>query len=219
MARNRQLSALIRVDEKVNEWPIELRYFWTMLWGYCDDYGRGKYVPKLIKADAFPLDDDVSAAKVGRWMQALELSGVICAYEVDKKRYFYCVNWTKYQRLSRPTSTDIPEPHVVAEHLHANAEQKRAEGEGKGREVEGGSKAEPPQFCSLHWVTPSTGPCPQCGDARRLHAAWVRAQKSKPTVPGIVTADYSTECPDGRHKWTADGTCAVCPSRREAVAS
>lgn len=88
------------------------------------------------------------------------------------------------------------------------------------KEAPGGTTdAEPPQFCSLHWVTPSVGPCPQCGDARRIHAAWVRAQKNKPTVPGIVTADYSVECPEGRHKWTADGTCAVCPSRREVGAA
>ena len=51
MAKSRMVSADIRTDEEVNSWPIELRYFWVMLWGYVDDFGRGRYNPRLVKAD------------------------------------------------------------------------------------------------------------------------------------------------------------------------
>lgn len=189
MARNRQLSAAIRVDEKVNEWPIELRYFWTQLWGYCDDFGRGRYVSKLVKADAFPLDDEVTAAKIGRWMQALEMAGVIQAYEVEGKRYFFCVNWAKYQRLSRPTTSDIPEPLADAEQLHADVNQLRAEGKGKGREVEGEGKlsaAALTPFCSKH-PQGTDSPCRACGNARRVFDAATTVEKNRATVPGIIT--------------------------------
>ncbi len=195
MARNRQLSANIRKDDKVNEWPIELRYFWTMLWGYCDDYGRGEYHPKLIKSDAFPLDDEVTSDRVGRWMQALELSGVIRSYEVNDRKYFYCVNWSKYQRLSRPTSSDIPEPHAVAEHLHADVLQTHSQGKGKGREVEGEGKAQAlTPFCVKH-PKGTDSPCRACGNARRSYDAALLAVKNKPTPVPPRTLEDCTDHP------------------------
>lgn len=43
---------------------------------------------------------------------------------------------------------------------------------------------EPSLFCKLHWLGPSSTPCRECGDARRVHDAWLRKRK---TSPGIVT--------------------------------
>lgn len=186
------LRASMRESEKVSGWPFELRYFWTQLWGYCDDFGRGRYDTRLLKAGTFPLDDDVTSERVGRWMQALELAGVIQAYEVSGKRYFECVNWHEHQESPYFKRTDVPDssgvvptPGKRSEVLQNVLENSSLiEGEEKRREEKGKSPATP--FCSKHPEGTDT-PCRACKTARLKHEAAELAAKQKPTTPGIVT--------------------------------
>jgi hypothetical protein len=60
MARIRSVSPGLRTSETAAQWDREARYAWVLLWGYLDDYGRGVDNAKVIAADCFPLDDDVS---------------------------------------------------------------------------------------------------------------------------------------------------------------
>ena len=113
MARIRSIKPEIRISEKVNSWPVELRYFWIMLWGYVDDYGRGRDNPKLIVADTYPLDDSVSDKDVERWLKILARDEVIRRYVVDGKRYLLVQNWNEHQRPSHPARTVIPVPEPL----------------------------------------------------------------------------------------------------------
>lgn len=192
MAQDRMLRQSMRTSEKVNSWPIPLRYFWTQLWGYCDDHGRGRYDSRLIVADTFPIDDDVTAAVVGRWMQALEMAGVIRLYEVDSKSYFECVNWPEHQELKYVKRTDIPDSSgtipTIRKHSEkfSNVSEKSVPREEKRREVEiegeGKKDTTPTPFCAKH---------PQGTDApcRACQAARVGYEKPKQTVPGIITPE------------------------------
>lgn len=110
MARIRSIKPEIRISEKVNSWPVELRYFWIMLWGYVDDHGRGRDNSKLIVADTYPLDDSVSAEDVSRWLEILASAKVIQRYTIDGKRYLSITNWSEHQRPSHPARSVIPEP-------------------------------------------------------------------------------------------------------------
>lgn len=110
MARIRSIKPEIRISEKVNSWPVELRYFWIMLWGYVDDYGRGRDNPKLIVADTYPLDDSVSDKDVERWLKILDRDEVIRRYVVDGKRFLLVLNWNEHQRPSHPARSVIPLP-------------------------------------------------------------------------------------------------------------
>lgn len=198
MATDRMLRSSTRTSEKVNSWPIPLRYFWTQLWGYCDDHGRGRYDARLIVADTFPMDDEVTAAVVSRWMQALEMSGVISVYEVAGRRYFECVNWDEHQDPPYFKKTDVPdrfgvvpEPSKRSQKILENSRKVLPNRRGIEGEVEGGGKAadaEPPLFCPTH-PNGSTAKCGPCADARRLHEQWARTSKpaAQPTLVGIVT--------------------------------
>lgn len=191
MAQDRMIRASMRSSEKVNSWPIPLRYFWTQLWGYCDDYGRGRRDARLVWADLFPLDDDVSVKTVDRWMDALEQSGVIVVYEVGGKRYFECINWTEHQPLGYLRKTVIPDSSgnvpdnfgKVSKSLESSGQR-----EGKGREVkeEGKALSAPALFCPKH-PTGTTDPCRACGNLRRAAEAARVTPVAKPTVSGIVT--------------------------------
>jgi len=200
------LRASLRTSEKVNSWPIPLRYFWTQLWGYCDDYGRGRYDSRLIVADTFPIDDEVTAQNVARWMQALEMAKVIRAYEVEDKRYFECVNWPEHQELAYLKRTDIPDNsgvvpkpgkrsekvQNVSDHSRP-IEEKRREGKVEGEEK---SPTAPTPFCRKHPEGTDT-PCRACKSAR------IAFEKPSPTVPGIIT---DPDCPvhPGRPKRGCD---------------
>lgn len=110
MARIRSIKPEIRTSEKVNSWPVEIRYFWILLWGYVDDFGKGRDNAKLIVADTYPLDDDVTAADVSGWLDVLERSGVIVRYTVAGTNYLAVTNWSEHQRPSHPAKSVIPDP-------------------------------------------------------------------------------------------------------------
>jgi hypothetical protein len=222
MGQDRMLRESLRTSEKVNSWPIPLRFFWTQLWGYCDDWGRGKYDARLIVADTFPIDDDVTAEVVGSWMEALEMAGVIRVYEVQGKRYFVCVHWDEHQEISYRKRTTVPDylgniPKAgKRSETFQNVLELSGPSKGKGREVEGEVEGEgtPTPFCSEH-PNGTDSPCRGCGNARRLFDIAEADKRNRPTMtPPRGVADPET-C---QHKWT-DNYCAVCLARREAVAS
>jgi len=196
----------MRTSEKVNSWPIALRYFWTQLWGYCDDFGRGRRDARLIFADTFPMDEEVNAQTVERWMQALETAGVVQSYEVAGKRYFECVNWPEHQDPPYFKKTDIPDRSGITPKAgktsgkvqKVSEKKTRIEGEGEG-EIEGEGERRTSAltpFCEKH-PSGTDSPCRACGNARRAFDATATAEKHKPTVSGIVT----------------DPDCAIHPGR------
>jgi len=103
------ISPELRTSEKVAQWPREVRYFWVLLLGYLDDYGKGKDNPQLIKSDCLPLDDDVTASKVDEWLWIIAGAGVIVRYTADGVKYIGAVNWREHQTIQHPTNSKIPD--------------------------------------------------------------------------------------------------------------
>lgn len=122
MARIRSVKPSLRTSRTVAAWPREVRYFWVLLWGYLDDLGRGLDIPKAIAGDCFPLDDDVTATKIGRWIEMIataktpQRDAPLCRYEVDGRRYIHSVYWSEHQRPNRPSPSAHP-PCPVHERL------------------------------------------------------------------------------------------------------
>lgn len=99
----------LRISEKVASWPIEVRYFWVLLWGYVDDYGKAKDSPLLVKADCFPLDEAITGETVDEWLWALAEAGVIVRYTVDGANYLAVVNWSEHQKPQHPAESKVPD--------------------------------------------------------------------------------------------------------------
>lgn len=108
MARIRSVKPEVRTSLTVGSWPREVRYAWILLWGYLDDYGRGVDDTRLLVADMFPLDRDITEKKLSGWVDRWESDGVICRYEIDGRRYLHAVNWAEHQRISHPSKSRIP---------------------------------------------------------------------------------------------------------------
>lgn len=225
MARIRSIKPELRSSEKVNSWPIEVRYFWVLLWGYCDDFGRGKDNARLIVADAFPLDDSITAEQVDEWLAMLSDAGVIVRYEIAGGRYFYVTNWTEHQKVQHPSKSAIPAPESVSveppEILMSVYRETHPRGEGEqgagSREGEATTVAEPPMFCDKHPTGSRGAPCGPCGDARQVHQIWQKSQKPPPTpIPPRKRAAAQYECP--KHPgYPLNPECESC--KREAHAA
>lgn len=108
MARIRSIKPEMRTSIVVSQWPREVRYFFILLWGYLDDYGRGVDDELLIASDCFPRDRDVTPERVDAWLELIAESGPLCRYEVDGRQYLHAPNWHEHQKPSHPTRSKVP---------------------------------------------------------------------------------------------------------------
>lgn len=114
MARIRSVKPGLRTSQTVAQWRFEIRYFWVLLWGYLDDLGRGLDIPKAIAGDCFPLDDQITASTINKWLGVIATTKIeedkdppLCRYQVNGRRYLHSVYWSEHQRPARPS----PSPH------------------------------------------------------------------------------------------------------------
>jgi hypothetical protein len=205
MARIRSVKPELRTSAVVTSWPMEVRYFFVLLWGYLDDKGRGLDVPKQIAGDCFPYDEKVSAAKVDGWLDLMGHGyngeqGPVCRYTVNGKRYVHCVNWGEHQRPNRPTPSRLPpcpihelpkhpreplsEPSSerLSESVNGNS-RTGAEEQGR-REAEElrGSLRSPPRADAAEPQTAEPG---DAGAAETILRSWIAAC-AKPPLARIV---------------------------------
>jgi hypothetical protein len=108
MARIRSIKPEMRTSITVSMWPREVRYFFILLWGYLDDYGRGVDDELLIASDCFPRDRDITPERVDAWLEMMADSGPLCRYEVDGRQYLHAPNWREHQKPSHPTRSKVP---------------------------------------------------------------------------------------------------------------
>lgn len=157
MARIRSVKPDLRISRVVATWPVPARYAWVLLWGYLDDYGRGIDDVRLIVADCFPLDRDVTERKMETWLRLYatasnpEKPAPLCRYSVAGQGYLHSTNWHEHQRVNRPTPSRIPpcplhesftEPLTeslsedsMSDSLRARKEMEMDVGDGDGRGV------------------------------------------------------------------------------------
>lgn len=98
----------MRKSLTVSSWPIHVRWTFVGLIGYVDDEGRGLDELRLLKAELYPLDDDMTPKKIGTHLAALVDRGPLCRYSVDGVNYLHITTWTEHQKVSHPTPSRIP---------------------------------------------------------------------------------------------------------------
>lgn len=108
MARIRSVKPELRTDLTVAAWPIPARYAWVLLLGYLDDRGRGHDDDRLLVADLFPLDRDVTERKIAAWKRLWVDGGQVCRYEAEGTAYLHAIKWSAHQKINRPTRSRIP---------------------------------------------------------------------------------------------------------------
>lgn len=107
--RIRTIKPEFWTSQDIADLPDDIdRLLFIGLWNYADDEGRGRDVPRLIRAALFPLRDDIEPYMVDAMMWGLQDAGLITRYAVQSHCY-YCVNtWGDHQRINRPSPSKYP---------------------------------------------------------------------------------------------------------------
>jgi hypothetical protein len=109
MARIRSVKPETFTSFTLSRVPIEARFLFVGLWTEADDEGKLIDSAKLLAGSLFPHDENVTALKVERWLNALAEIGSIQRYEVDGARYIQVSEWG-HQKISHPGTSRIPSP-------------------------------------------------------------------------------------------------------------
>lgn len=112
MPRIRSVHPDICVSDTLADLPAELERTFVRLWTHCDDEGRCKDSPKLIKAALYPLHDDMTWERLDGELDSLADKGLIVRYVAGRDRYLAVRSWGEYQHPQRPKASIIPPPEA-----------------------------------------------------------------------------------------------------------
>lgn len=92
-------------DEGIGSWSFATRLFYIGLWNFADDEGRFKAHNDLLKSQIFPYDKKINIDKLKK-----ELGEKVHWYAIENSNYGFIRNFSKYQRIDRPTGSKLPPP-------------------------------------------------------------------------------------------------------------
>lgn len=110
MARIRTIKPEFFTSLTLSRVSRDARLTFIGLWTFCDDEGRGRDEPRLLKAALWPLDDQVTANKVSEHLTELADAKLVQRYAIDGERYFEVRNWKEHQKIDRPRESTMPPP-------------------------------------------------------------------------------------------------------------
>jgi len=90
-------------DDKIVSLSINARLLFIGLLNVADDYGIFEDNLKLIKADLFPLDDDIRVESISKWIDELRKARLTIPFTFETKGYQYIRTFQDHQRINRPS--------------------------------------------------------------------------------------------------------------------
>ena len=110
MGRSRSVKPEICTSETMARVSAEVERTFVRMWTHCDDEGRCKDNPRLIKAGCFPLHDDVTPDVISDHLDVMEKEGMIVRYEVEGVATLSIPSWSKHQHPQRRTKSTLAPP-------------------------------------------------------------------------------------------------------------
>ena len=117
VGRIRSIKPELPSDETLGRCSIPARWLVVCSWATCcDNWGRFRAAPALIKGALFPYDSDITTADVEGFLNELDQAGRIELYEIGGQRYGAVVNWSKHQRVDErwKGAQNFPDPPLRA---------------------------------------------------------------------------------------------------------
>lgn len=110
MPRIRSVKPEFFGSEPVGNCSPTSRLLFIALWCLADDDGRTVDNPKIIRAFAFPLDDDIVSADVDHMLWELHAARLIQRYEFDGRKYLAVRNFREHQHPKKRIPSKLPAP-------------------------------------------------------------------------------------------------------------
>lgn len=112
MARIRTLKPDAWHDERLGQISRDARLLWVVLITQADDEGRFRATPSIVHGAGYPYDLEALGLLPG-WLDELARVGLVELYGkpvAGRLPYGTFPRWTSHQRISKPTSSKLPEP-------------------------------------------------------------------------------------------------------------
>lgn len=110
MARKRIIDPEFWSDQEIGFWSFESRLFYIGLWNFSDDEGRFKAHDALLRSQIFPYELKINIKRL-----KLEIVDKVQWYEINGQQYGFIRNFSKHQRIDKPTASKLPEPPKIDE--------------------------------------------------------------------------------------------------------
>lgn len=110
MARKRMLSPEIWESESFSSLSDLGKIVFIGLISLADDEGRGKANPSLVKSTLFPYDEKRRVADIKFALSEIARSMSTQFYSVNGNDYYLLLNWSKWQKIDKPSKSKIPAP-------------------------------------------------------------------------------------------------------------
>lgn len=109
MARIRTIKPDFFEDQKIGSLPIEARLLFIGLWVLADDDGNVSLSETFLRTRLFPYNPEVNS-ELPLWLKELTTLGMVVPYEVNNEFYGHIRNFSKHQRINRPSQQKHPAP-------------------------------------------------------------------------------------------------------------
>ncbi len=110
MARIRTVKPEFWGDPKIARCSRDARLLFLGLFNESDDEGRQLGSPRKIGGVVFPNDEDVTPARITKWLDELERERLVARYDVDGVSYLLILGFVKHQKVNRPSPSRLPCP-------------------------------------------------------------------------------------------------------------
>lgn len=160
MARIRSVKPVWWRSAKWCALPRDIRFTYKGMWEVmADDEGRFEADPRQVKAEIWPLDDDITPKRIAMWMAQIATVLItpkeggpripaLILYDVGGVQYGFLPGFIKHQKISNPTPSKLPNPPErfakIPQKMSKEEEEEGKGEEGKGREKEEEGEAAPP---------------------------------------------------------------------------
>lgn len=112
MPRIRSVKPEFFGSEPVGNCSPTSRLLFVALWCLADDDGRAVDNPKIIRAFAFPLDDNIRSTDVEVMLTELHAARLIMRYEFEGRKYLCVSNFGEHQHPKKKLASKLPPPPV-----------------------------------------------------------------------------------------------------------
>ena len=135
MGRIRTIKPEFPHSESMGRVSRDARLTFILLWTLSDDSGRLRGSSRMLASLLFPYDDDAKDL-IDAWLSELERESCIARYMIAGTSYLQVCNWSKHQKIDKPSGSKIPPPEEGSRILSNPREVSSGDqGSGKGSRI------------------------------------------------------------------------------------
>ena len=110
MARKRMIDPNIWMSEDFSKLSTLAKLVFIGMFSNADDEGRGRAKAIYLKSILFPYDEAIRVIDVDKTLSEIGSNMSVTFYSHNGNEYYVFDNWSKWQKVDKPTPSIIPAP-------------------------------------------------------------------------------------------------------------